>query len=312
MAEDRIRIITIDRTNNQSILGAEKTSVQVARTAIFICTRGTGTLILNGATYQISRGSMIVYFPYSIFYIQEKSSDIEGIIISCDLGTIQPLLQKVADFNSLFLIRENPHTKLNELQQKIITSYIQLTSAIVQHFEEQGISPHEFQNQPIRAIHEQQLEMLGNSLMLNVVSCYSHLSHISQSQNRKDVVLQKFISQLYQSYKTHHEVHFYAESQYLTSRYFSSIIKEKTGKSPIDWISASLLAESKRQLISTSKTVKEISDELNFPNQSYFGKWFKKLVGCSPLEFKSGRSNKDYNETEYSSFLSLELFKHKK
>jgi len=44
--------------------------------------------------------------------------------------------------------------------------------------------------------------------------------------------------------------------------------------------------ESKALLKSTNKTVEQISDELNFPSQSFFGKYFKRVTGMSPKEYK--------------------------
>ena len=36
----------------------------------------------------------------------------------------------------------------------------------------------------------------------------------------------------------------------------------------------------------TGKTTQQVSDLLNFPNQSFFGVYFKKEVGCSPRAYQ--------------------------
>lgn len=300
MDNERIRIRRVDSTNNADILGAETEPVQIARTGCLICTKGGGRIMLNGKEYTIEAGSLTVYFSYSVLRILKRTADLEGIIISCNLETIQPLLYKVSNFNGLFLIRQNPYTKLLNSQVKTLTSYIDLMSSIMTRFDVESKNLQEWQNTPIKEIVRQQIQLLGNSLMLGIVSCYTHFINKNVSHNRKDDVLQKFIKQLYHSYRTEHDVSYYAKSQNLTPRYFAAIIKEKTGKAPSDWIIAALLSETKRLLTTTSKTVKEISIELNFPNQSYFGKWFKNLVGCSPLEYKKGNKHEDTILSEYS------------
>lgn len=302
MDNERIRIRRIDSSNNKNILGAEEEAVQINRTGCLICTKGGGVISLNGVEYTVEPGSLTVYFSYSILRILRCDSDLEGIIISCNLETIQPLLNKVSDFNGLFLIRQNPYTKLMPSQVKAFITYVNLLSAVITRYEVESHNIQEWQHSPIREIVRQQIQFLGNSLMLGIVSCYTHFINNNITYNRKDVVLQRFIKQLYISYKTEHDVSFYAQQQCLTPRYFSSIIKEKTGKVPSDWITAALLSDTKHQLTSTSKTVHDISIDLNFPNQSYFGKWFKNLVGCSPLEYKRGNKQSDGTYVEYNLF----------
>lgn len=302
MDNERIRIRRVDSTNNNNILGAETEPVQIDRTGALICTKGGGVITLNGKEFTIEPGSVTVYFSYSVLRILQHEPDLEGIIISCNLETIQPLLNKVSDFNGLFLIRQNPYTKLMPSQVKNLVTYIELLSAIITRFEVESHNLQEWQHSPIREIVRQQIHLLGNSLMLGIVSCYTHFINDKAVYNRKDEVLQKFIKQLYMSFRDEHDVSFYARQQCLTPRYFSAIIKEKTGKVPSDWITAALLSETKRQLNTTSKTVREISIELHFPNQSYFGKWFKNLVDCSPLEYKRGNKQSDGGYKEYNIF----------
>lgn len=305
MDNERIRIRRVDSTNNTNILGAETEPVQIDRTGCLICTKGGGSILLNGKEYTIEPNSVTVYFSYSVLRILKRDPKLEGIIISCNLETIQPLLNKVSDFNGLFLMRQNPYTKLMPSQVEVFVTYINLISGLLTRFEVESHNLQEWQHSPIREIVRQQIQLLGNSLMLGIVSCYTHFINKNITYNRKDEVLQKFIRQLYTSYRTEHDVSFYAEKQCLTPRYFAAIIKEKTGKAPSEWITAALLSETKRMLNTTSMTVKEISVELQFPNQSYFGKWFKNLVGCSPLEYKKGNKQSDGKYTEYNTFSEI-------
>lgn len=126
--------------------------------------------------------------------------------------------------------------------------------------------------------------------MLEVLQCYASIVPDNMPFSRKDEVLQKFVSMLYRNYRTEHEVTYYAEQQFLTTRYFSTIVKERSGKSPSQWIATALLVDARNLLKNTNMTIKEISDQLCFPNQSYFGKWFKNLTSASPLDFRKGRA----------------------
>ncbi len=59
----------------------------------------------------------------------------------------------------------------------------------------------------------------------------------------------------------------------------------------------------------TPLSVRDVSEKLNFPNQSYFGKWFKNHTGISPLEFKAGKAITETKEAELAKFMQSSLFK---
>ena len=82
-------------------------------------------------------------------------------------------------------------------------------------------------------------------------------------------------------------VSFYARMQHITPRYFSAIIKEKTGDSALQWIVRMVITEAKQLLEESDLSIKEIADQLNFPTQSFFGKYFKQYVGVSPKEYRN-------------------------
>jgi AraC-like DNA-binding protein len=105
-------------------------------------------------------------------------------------------------------------------------------------------------------------------------------------QNKKDELFNSFYRLVLQHYKDSREVGFYADKLCVAPKYLSAVIKETTGKSAFEWITDYVLLEAKSLLKSTNMTIQQISDELNFANQSFFGKYFKRLTGMSPSEYK--------------------------
>ncbi|MCI6519355.1 MAG: helix-turn-helix transcriptional regulator [Prevotellaceae bacterium] len=75
----------------------------------------------------------------------------------------------------------------------------------------------------------------------------------------------------------------------LSPYYFSSIIREKSGKSALQWIGNITMIFSRQYLKCSDMSIKEIADCLNFPDQSYFTRYFKHHEGCSPMEFRNRR-----------------------
>ena len=75
--------------------------------------------------------------------------------------------------------------------------------------------------------------------------------------------------------------------QHLAPRYFSAIIKEKSGSNALQWIVQMVITEAKQLLENSDLSIKEIAARLNFPTQSFFGKYFKQYVGVSPKEYRN-------------------------
>ena len=73
----------------------------------------------------------------------------------------------------------------------------------------------------------------------------------------------------------------------MVPQHLCMIVKQKTGRSVSDIIADMVIMDAKSQLKSTDMTIQEISYSLNFPNVSFFGKYFKRYVGASPQKFRN-------------------------
>ena len=72
----------------------------------------------------------------------------------------------------------------------------------------------------------------------------------------------------------------------MTNKYLSAILKQETGMTALEWIEHYVILYAKSCLNSTTMTIQEISDELDFPSQSVFGKYFKRVEGVSPKNYR--------------------------
>lgn len=80
---------------------------------------------------------------------------------------------------------------------------------------------------------------------------------------------------------------FYASKLEVTPKHLSRTVKQQTGYTAVEWIEKHVILEAKVLLRSSNLNIQQIADELNFPSQSFFGKYFKKLTGMSPKEFRN-------------------------
>lgn len=299
MIEEKVIILELEG-GEVNILDAEESAVKFTKTGMFLCKEGEVQIEIDGTEYQLHRHSLIVYFSYSQLRIVSHSPNLRGTLIGADLETIQPMLYQVTNFNALFVIKQSPLQVVSDQEFETLCQHISLLTTVTQKEQRVENRPAEQKRQPFTEMIRKQTELLSYSLILEVLQCYTNIEITNASLSRKDEVLQKFVSQLYRKYRTEHEVGYYANQQFLTSRYFSTIIKEKSGKSPSQWIATALLVDAQNLLRTTNMTIKEISDQLNFPNQSYFGKWFKNITSIGPLDYRKGMVAKDEEDPNFT------------
>ena len=116
----------------------------------------------------------------------------------------------------------------------------------------------------------------------------------AMEQDREDKVVNRFLVSLYEHYHQQRTVQFYAELQHLSPYYFSSIIKGRSGKSAMQWIESVTMTFARQYLENSDMSLKQISDQLSFPDQSTFGRYFKQREGCSPSEYRNKRQKANY------------------
>lgn len=115
--------------------------------------------------------------------------------------------------------------------------------------------------------------------------CY--LPVIDSNKTSSSRITEKFLSLVQQHFKKERFLEFYANKLELSTKHLSRTVKETTGFTAVDWIDRFVILEAKVLLKSTTMSIQQIADELNFGNQSFFGKYFKKHVGKSPKDFRN-------------------------
>lgn len=107
-----------------------------------------------------------------------------------------------------------------------------------------------------------------------------------RQNSRKKLIFDRFLDELRQHYASQRSVQFYADRLCLTPKYLSQVVHAVSGRHAGEWIRDYVILEAKALLKSGQYTVQQVSDMLNFANQSFFGVYFKKAVGCSPTAYK--------------------------
>lgn len=103
---------------------------------------------------------------------------------------------------------------------------------------------------------------------------------------RKETIYQDFLLNVKKYYLTERSVKFYANKLCLTPKYLSDVVHQVTGQHASEWINSHTLLEIKALLKNTNVPIQQIAYKLNFSNPAHFGKFFKRLTGLSPKEFR--------------------------
>ena len=112
--------------------------------------------------------------------------------------------------------------------------------------------------------------------------------HISRSS----VLFKQFVELLNSLEVKPRRVDYYSSRLCITTKYLSNICKENSGKTAYEWIVESAVEDINRLLSHSDMSIKEISNYLGFPNLSFFGRFVRAHLGCSPTEFRRRKGRK--------------------
>ena len=109
----------------------------------------------------------------------------------------------------------------------------------------------------------------------------------SKPLKREEILFKEFIRLVSEHHRQERRVDFYAELLFLSPKHFSTVIKKVSGKTAGQWIDDYVVLEAKTLLKYSAMSIQEVAYYMNFPNPSFFGKYFKQHTGMSPSEYKA-------------------------
>lgn len=250
----------------------------------FFCQKGKVEVSLEDKHFVIKPGDLYLYMASTLVHLLHRSEDAEGVLVEVDLDYILPIVNKVMNVENQLFIRNHPCISLSEKQCAHLED---LMDSLLRRIKAEDMREANLQQQRLTS---ELIKSMGQTFCYELLNMYFANQPLQPSQqNKKDIVFQNFMLALFRLYRKERDVAYYARLQHLTPRYFSTIIKEKSGNSALQWIVQMVITEAKRLLEGSDLSIKEIADQLNFPTQSFFGKYFKQYVGISPNGYRKSR-----------------------
>lgn len=266
--------VTFDNPYNLSLL---KDPFRIENIAFILCLGGYVEFSINLKKVILKKNSLLLISPNQIVQFNAKSDDlrIRCFVVSQRFAeeSVKNIQNKVA---LMLQIIKKPCIVLHDDE---LNSIIDLYT-----FALQKIKPNNTKYR--RGIAQGLLQIL----CCEVSSIYeNHQISKYTKKTRKEEILELFLYEVEQNYKISRSISFYADKLRLSSKHLSKIVKEISGKSASEWIDNYVILEAKVLLKTSYKTIQQITYELNFPNQSFFGKYFKQHTGISPSKYKISR-----------------------
>jgi len=240
--------------------------------AIIICIKGTAEGTINLKPYKTNEACLIMVLPGQIMEHKFISDDFSGLFLIMSPKFTDSLIPNVADRLPLLLsVRDNPVINLDEGALEGMIDYFNLLKKVVR------VREHPYRLETVR--HLTLALFYGGGIFFHNVSDH-------QKMTQRETIVDKFLRLVQVHYKEERGLEFYANKLCITTGYLSKVVKETSRKPANDWIDEHVTLEAKALLKSTNMTIDQISEELNFPTQSFFGKYFKRVTGMSPKEYK--------------------------
>lgn len=268
-----VLLTCFDISNVEDIFDAINTPRQLYAGGILICLNGVAEFFLDLKSYKIRAGNICVVFPHSVLSVIRKSDDFKGICLAMSLKLFQNI-QLPSSMDYFLYIKDNPCISLSEEEQKTL---IETCHLIMQKYE--------CINHPFRM---EITYSVFRMLYYEIAAIYKKegKSIAQESVPRRDMLVRKFMILLTKNYHKNRDVDYYARELCITPHYLSAVIKEKTGSGALFWINSTVIKQAKVLLADNRLSIMQISDELNFPNASFFGQYFKKYAGMTPKKFR--------------------------
>lgn len=237
------------------------------------CKNSPCSYSVNREQYHLNPGDVLMIWPTELHEIQDSPQEAATILQFND-----DLLSHCRDFDVYYHKLRNIHS-LREYSAELnerIANYLSQIEAIHQDHSEQFCEP-----KILIMIYQMLIELCSN---LNTSP--SQPSSIVDSYNHNFYVIKKACSYINSNYDRSLSEHEVAEHCGFSTYYFSKIFHEYTQETFPEYLTKKRLAAATKLLCSETISVADVAYQSGFQSISNFNKVFKKIMGCSPLQYR--------------------------
>ena len=233
-------------------------------TTFILMDKGDSRAIVEGKEYQLQAPCLAVVIPNQTYCLIEASDDLEVRAIIMSNNFTLNLMS--SNLNNMIL--ENPVIDISSDIISFNTYYNVLLHTVRSSFKSSHLES-------------------AKHLTMSMLYFYARkLEHLEKDKKKREIVFDRFCDDVRKFYKINRSIPFYSGRLAVSSKYLNDIVKEKTGITANEYIDRQTIIECKALLSSTDMSILKISLMMHFPSYSVFGKFFKRMTGMTPTEYR--------------------------
>lgn len=246
----------------------------VATYAFIIVLRGSSTLLYSGREITIKRNHLFIYMPGFPISVKDVSDDYAGLCLVADesftVGTPSIRNAVRSALLPIFEMRQ-PVVNLSPEESARLSKLIRIA-------EDYRISEN-----PMR---QEMLKSLYAIFLMDLSSILSRQTKRGGFGKRTEELFMNFMDLLPKHFVREHGIEFYADALNVTPTYLSRAVRQVSGRTVVEYINRLLLMEAIWLLESTSLSIDEIAERVNYADSTTFGRFFFRMKGVTPREYR--------------------------
>lgn len=272
--EKDFMVIRLPQTGDGPAFSPKEDSFRLANGAFIIGVSGCLSISVNFVKYEVKANTLLTIVPHNIVQGHEISADFEGYILLFTPGFVEDINLLRSNMSFLSKLHYNPMINLQGGELGIFLDYCRFLLKIEAH--------------PLTNNSPEVHKGILTSMLYAIGSLYRRQmpEPVIEKQSRTNFIFRQFLGLLAEYYACERSVSFYAGKLCITPKYLGSICREVSARLATDIIASAVILDAKAKLHNGSMTVQEISNSLNFPNASFFGRYFKRYTGYSPVQYR--------------------------
>ncbi len=251
----------------------ERTAKAIDGFSALIMLTGEATVQVDMKSYSIKPNTIVFFNPNSAIRSEKVSANASGYFLAYSKNFLNAI--QVGLSSSLPIYMHFRMSPVLHVSQEDVTAILQVFQLMKRLLNSDKTL---YRNEIV------------HSLFTTAFYIIAEINHREQQQHpkrgRSQIIFDEFMKLLEQHCTRERNVNFYAKQLSLTPKYFSTAIKEVSGKTAARWIDEAVILKAKTMLKYSGMSIQEIAYALNFSTQSFFGKYFKQHTGDSPSRYK--------------------------
>jgi len=242
---------------------------------IFLCTEGKMQIEYDGKTFTVHKREIFLAMPGSVLSDYMISPNFDAKVLSIKPTEVmgsQEMHNRI--LNSMIYVKDHPVAPLTEEDNEVIFSYYNLICNRIK------MRTHNYRDGAVRS--------LLNAFLLEVVGMMSRNMDAAEdtASFHGDQLVMQFVKLVNEAQGSKRSVEHFASQLNITPKYLSTLVRSSLDRTPSDVIRMVTMKEIERRLRYSEESIKQISNAMNFPNTSFFGKYFKQHAGMSPNSYR--------------------------